>query len=94
MSEQTSKLLETNVVIVDAAFEARFASCKSGKHDLVVIYEQDTISPGVSAVVRWCSTCGSIVIDRDVDGRTQPGYIMLMKSPEISKRAKQATKKA
>jgi hypothetical protein len=59
-------------------------SCKAGNHRLVKIMEisQDPLS---EQVVRWCVDCGSITIDVDYDGRTQPGRIMRMKSPNISK---------
>lgn len=32
-----------------------------------------------SAVVRWCPTCGAVVIDTDYDGRTKPGDVMPMR---------------
>lgn len=35
-------------------------------------------------IVRWCRTCGSIVIDLEFDGRTKPGEIMRLKSPLIA----------
>lgn len=36
-------------------------------------------------VVRWCPTCGAVVIDVDIDGRTNPGAIMKMKFPESAR---------
>ncbi len=36
-------------------------------------------------VVRWCTDCGSVVIDTDYDGRTQPGAILPMRTPYIMK---------
>lgn len=36
-------------------------------------------------VVRWCSVCGAIVIDIDVDGRTQPGGVMAAKLPWVQR---------
>jgi hypothetical protein len=57
--------------------------CRKGHHRLEVIYrhggemECDT--------VRWCTICGSVVVDVDFDGRTDPGSIMKMTLPEISK---------
>jgi hypothetical protein len=56
--------------------------CK-GNHQLEVIY-----SAGYSQeieVVRWCAYCGAIVIDIDCDNRINPGAIMKMKLPEVSK---------
>lgn len=60
------------------------ANCKSGNHRLVTIAEisQDPLS---EQVVRWCADCGSITVDVDYDGRTQPGRIMKMRSPVITK---------
>lgn len=58
-------------------------NCKTGKHKLKVIYEghADTLS---TEVVRWCVKCGSVVVDLDYDGRTNPGQIMKMRSPLIA----------
>lgn len=54
--------------------------CKDGKHSLEVITsfgpEHDFV------VVRWCSFCGGVVIDKEYDGRISPGVIMKMKFPE------------
>jgi len=48
-------------------------------HHLIDIY---TEGPDYNCiVVRWCSICGAIVIDRDHDGRTSPGIIMRMTLP-------------
>jgi hypothetical protein len=58
-------------------------NCVQGQHQLKTI-----LRAGPSCeqhVVRWCETCGSIVIDMDFDNRTNAGYFMKMKSPEISK---------
>ncbi len=54
--------------------------CKKGNHMLEKIFESG--SDMESIVVRWCSTCGSITVDMDFDGRTRPGA---MKSPLITK---------
>jgi hypothetical protein len=40
-------------------------------------------------VVRWCSYCGAVVIDVEVDGRISPGGIMEMMFPIIRKTLKQ-----
>ena len=32
-------------------------------------------------VVRWCKICGAIVVDRDYDGRTNPGQVKKMQFP-------------
>lgn len=59
-------------------------NCRAGKHNLKEIYIVFN-DWGTQDVVRWCSVCGSIVIDLDGDGRTSPGHIMKMTSPDISK---------
>ena len=58
--------------------------CRTGNHKLEVIYESSEYY-GAAEVVRWCSVCGSIVIDVDMDNKTIPGRIMTMKSPNIMK---------
>ena len=57
--------------------------CKGGKHTLVDIYWVN-VGYGEEEVVRWCSYCGSIVIDSDVDGRLM-GHVMKMKNPQLMK---------
>ena len=58
------------------------ANCRNGDHRLEVIYET-SIPVHSEEVVRWCRNCGSIVVDVDFDGRTNPGQVMKMKSPLI-----------
>lgn len=58
-------------------------TCKKGNHKLNEIYRFGSVMD--SHVVRWCKTCGSVVVDIDYDDRTNPGAIMKMKSPSISK---------
>jgi len=58
--------------------------CIKGDHKL----EEITILThwdGSSQVVRWCSVCGAIVIDTDIDSRIFPGQGMEMKFPKITK---------
>jgi hypothetical protein len=58
--------------------------CIDGKdHELEIIYETLENGVGCSTVVRWCSVCGGIVVDLDVDNRTMPGGISKMKFPKI-----------
>ncbi len=58
--------------------------CRKGLHpfEKIVRYgpEQE------EHVVRWCSVCGTIVIDIDVDGRTAPGNVMPARRPKILER--------
>jgi len=59
--------------------------CKNSEHTLETITALAHWD-GSSQVVRWCSVCGSIVIDTQVDKRVFPGQIMPMKFPEIFKK--------
>jgi len=47
--------------------------------DLQVIYTQPM--GDAEAVVRWCKRCGAVSVDRDYDGRTNPGDYMQMRFP-------------
>jgi len=60
--------------------------CSKGNHSLIKIYEDG--SDMESNVVRWCIVCGAVSIDKDFDGRTNPGYIEPMRFPEIIKTVK------
>ena len=63
--------------------------CIAGQHELTEIFRVYE-DPTSEQVVRWCVNCGSITIDVDYDGRTQPGRVMRMISPRISKGAANA----
>jgi hypothetical protein len=54
------------------------------EHALQVISRVTAGFPGGDRVVRWCSDCGAIVRDMDIDGRTQPGAEMPMKFPRVA----------
>lgn len=54
-----------------------------GSHDLKNIFEVGNDME--STVVRWCKNCGSITIDTDYDGRTNPGDVMSMRSPPVTR---------
>lgn len=68
----------------------RFSECKKGNHELIVV-ARSSISTGTEKVVRWCRVCGAVVVDLDVDGRTNPGYYEKLRAPilamEISKKS-------
>lgn len=55
--------------------------CKIGHHSLINImnipqeYDSHTI-------IRWCSICGAVVGDTDVDGRIHPGHVFKMMLPK------------
>lgn len=74
----------------EAALRAKsrfLKECKEGLHKLEVIHETAEDGAGCSEVVRWCPLCGSVVVDLDIDNRTQKGGIMPMRRPEILERA-------
>jgi hypothetical protein len=58
--------------------------CDGRKHNLIDILFEPGDLPGLESVVRWCSDCGAIVIDSDIDGRTWPGKVMKMRFPKIT----------
>ena len=55
--------------------------CKSGNHNLEVIYSIDSGDMFGKTVVRWCGDCGAVVVDKEFDGRVSPGAVMMMKFP-------------
>lgn len=55
-----------------------------GNHELVELLRVPGECDSTSAV-RWCSKCGAVVIDLDVDGRVAPGKVMPMRHPSLSK---------
>lgn len=55
--------------------------CFGADHEFEVISSRSAGDPGVSAVVRWCSRCGGVVVDADIDGRTDPGRFAAMRFP-------------
>jgi hypothetical protein len=57
--------------------------CDGNKHNLLEVYEHYDDAMG-GAVVRWCENCGAIVIDRDFDNKTFPGYYVAMKFPTMT----------
>jgi hypothetical protein len=60
------------------------SECSHGKHDFIPAY-RSSVDCDAEEIVRWCQTCGSIVVDLDYDGRTFPGKIMRLKSPLLAK---------
>ena len=59
--------------------------CNKGNHDLQVILCLDA-GCNSDYVVRWCGQCGSVVVDRDFDGRTNAGQFVKMKYPILFRR--------
>ena len=59
-------------------------NCRKGNHRLTEI-SRTSLGYDEERVVRWCPTCGAIVIDLEVDNRLFPGHYMKMKIPKITK---------
>lgn len=56
---------------------------RCGINSLEVIYtEYGAVS---EHVVRWCPKCGAVVVDEDFDGRTNPGAVLKMRFPHMSR---------
>ncbi len=53
--------------------------CPGGNHNLIEIMTRGPASE--QEVVRWCKSCGAIVVDLDFDGRTHPGRILNLSHP-------------
>jgi hypothetical protein len=70
----------------EQALKELLVSCEKGYHALKSIFKEYDVAPCVENVVRWCSICGSVVVDQDSAGIVFPGRIMPMKSPAITKR--------
>ena len=56
--------------------------CDGKHHNLEEIAKFQSNIPGGDNVVRWCSDCGAIVIDVEIDNRIYPGKWMKMKFPK------------
>ena len=59
-------------------------NCIKGKHTLTDIMSV-THWDESQQVVRWCTVCGSVVIDVDFDGRTKPGDALEMQFSDLFK---------
>lgn len=55
--------------------------CRGGNHSFSVIRRVG--NDLVEEVTRWCTVCGSLVIDFEFDGRIRPGGIMPIKHSEL-----------
>ena len=58
-----------------------YKNCQTGTHKFEEIYRYG--NDFEEDVVRWCSVCGSVVVDIDYDGRVNPGQYARLKSPMI-----------
>lgn len=55
------------------------------KHQLIAVFSTPEDSCGVAIAVRWCVKCGAVVVDRDIDGQPDPGAIVPLRRPQVSK---------
>jgi hypothetical protein len=62
--------------------------CRKGNHPFKEIYRNG--SDLKEDVVRWCPVCGTVVIDVDFDGRTNPGQAMKARRPKVLEAAKES----
>lgn len=60
----------------------KFKNCKQGNHNLVPIFSCGTYDE--ASIVRWCSICGAVVVDKEVDGRVSPGAIRKLQAPQLA----------
>lgn len=60
-------------------------NCKSGNHNLINILSHNTSLD--TRVVRWCQTCGAIVVDGELDGRVAPGKYRKLQCPALAVQA-------
>ena len=58
------------------------ADCKSGIHSLITIYKNRK-GYDEEEVVRWCTNCGSVVVDIDYDNRVYPGKVAKMRCLDL-----------
>ncbi len=56
--------------------------CDGRNHNLIVIYSTCD-AWNEERVVRWCTDCGAVVVDRESDGRLF-GKIVKMKFPKVT----------
>lgn len=52
-------------------------------HNLVEIDRRSTGYEQM-AVTRWCTDCGGVVVDTDIDGRTMAGDQVRMRFPKLA----------
>jgi valyl-tRNA synthetase len=57
-------------------------TCQNGKHKLTEVLRKVRLDY-TEEVVNWCTNCGAIVVDIEVDGRLSPGGHTKMQFPSI-----------
>lgn len=60
----------------------KFEDCKQGNHNLITIFSCGNYDE--ENVVRWCPTCGAVVVDKEIDGRVFPGTIRKLQAPQLA----------
>ncbi len=55
--------------------------CRNGNHSFEVIRREG--NDLAEEVTKWCTICGSLVIDLEYDGRLKPGAIMPLRHPRL-----------
>ena len=62
----------------------KIEDCKKGNHDLKEMYRAENLY-GEEIVVRWCETCGAIVIDGERDNKLYAGKYMKLVASKLAK---------
>ena len=57
-------------------------NCLKGEHTLTSIMELSHWD-GSAQVLRWCSVCGAVVVDQQIDTRIFPGQYIPMKFSKL-----------
>jgi hypothetical protein len=60
--------------------------CKNGNHQLETLFKQCGVFDE-TYVARWCSVCGSVVVDLEEDNIIYAGGVVKMKSPKLLAKA-------
>ena len=63
----------------------RVLAHERGIENITFLYVGPRFDAISEEVVRWCTICGSVVVDLDYDSRVKPGGVMKMRSPEVGK---------
>jgi hypothetical protein len=54
------------------------------QHTFIIIFHAPSPdAPDGEDVVRWCSTCGAVTVDTDIDNRIYSGRIMRLRLPHL-----------
>jgi hypothetical protein len=56
-------------------------TCKNKQHNFVEIYRAG--EPGHQDIVKWCTICGTIVIDHEGEGKVATGSTIKVMGPKV-----------